>query len=88
MQVITEKDLSQSKKPVQVYFEAKIVNLIQLKLKKSRTKVSMAEYIRDLVEADLKVNKRTSKKREWKSVPLGLNLSADSRKIDKIVYGL
>lgn len=88
MQFVTEKELSQSRKPVQVYFDAKVVSLIQLKLKKSKTKLSMAEYIRDLVEADLKVNKRSPKKRKWESVPLGLNLSSDSRKIDKVVYGL
>jgi hypothetical protein len=87
MQVLSDKDFSQKKKPVQVYFESEVLSMIQLKLSKSKSKKSMAEYIRELVEADLEVSNSRKIKRKWDSVPLDLNLSKKSSEIDNIVYG-
>lgn len=89
MQVISDKDLSSKKKPVQVYFDSETVLHIQAKLAKSKVKISMAEYIRLLVEEDLDLKSEKPKKRKWMSLRLDLgDVSSDPRELDKIVYGI
>jgi hypothetical protein len=88
MQVISDKDLSKKKKPVQVYFDAETVLYIQAKLGKSKVKMSMAEYIRVLVKKDLEPLKAQHKTRKWKTFDWGGEIPSDPREQDKIIYGI
>ena len=61
--------------------------LVQAKLAGMKPKMGMAEYIRGLVEEDVEGIKKKAGKRTWMTKRLGLNLSSDSRELDKIIYG-
>jgi hypothetical protein len=86
MITVSEKELKAPKKPIQVYFDQDTLSAVQEKLKKSEEKLTMSDYVRELVEKDL--GKKKHKERKWVSVSLGLNLASDSREIDKIAYGI
>jgi hypothetical protein len=86
MITVTEKDLKATKKPIQVYFDQDTLLAVQEKLKKSDKKLTMSDYVRELVEKDL--GKKKHKDRKWESVSLGLDLASDSREIDRIAYGI
>jgi hypothetical protein len=88
MQVITDKELGVKKKPVQVYFDSEMLLLVQSKLGKLKGKISMAEYIRTLVEKDLDLKSKKVRPRKWKSFEWGDEITSDSREIDKIAYGI
>lgn len=82
----SEKELKATKKPIQVYFDQDTLSAVQEKLKKSDEKLTMSDYLRELVEKDL--GKKKHKERKWISVNLGLDLASDSREMDKIAYGI
>lgn len=88
MQVISDKDLSSKKKPVQVYFDSETVLHIQAKLAKSKVKISMAEYIRLLVEEDLDLKSEKPKKRKWITFDWADSVPVEPSEQDKIIYGI
>lgn len=90
MIVVTEKQLKASKKPVQVYFESEVLVRIQEKLNTKGGTKTMSDYLRELVDSDLNLNRKKKKnKRAWMDFRLDMKgVSSDPREMDKIIYNV
>lgn len=86
MITITEKELKNKKKPIQVYFETDMLVKVDEKLSQSGEKISVSDYIRGLVAKDLAANK-SKKERKWAKFRWD-NIPSDPREQDKIIYSV